>query len=54
MLEEMTLSNGRPWLGSLSLSLRSSALIASSPRTAYCTFWRLGLSASTVSGRITS
>ena len=54
MLEEMTLSNGRPWLGSLSLSLRTSALIASSPRTAYCTFWRLGLSASTVSGRITS
>lgn len=52
MLVEMTLSKGRPLSGSLSLSLRASALIASSPRTAYCTFWRAGLRASTVSGRI--
>lgn len=52
MLEEMTLSKGRPWLGSLSLSLRTSALIASSPRTAYCTFRRAGFSVSIVSGRI--
>lgn len=52
MLEEMTLSKGRLWLGSLSFSLRTSALIASSPRTAYCTFWRAGLRASIVSGRI--
>ena len=52
MLEEMTLSKGRSWLDSLSFSLRISALMASSPRTAYCTFWRAGLSASKVSGRI--
>ena len=52
MLEEMTLSNGRPCSSSLSFSLRTSALIASSPRTAYCTFLRAGLSPSIVSGRI--
>jgi len=52
MLEEMTLSKGRPWLGSLSLSLRISALIASSPRTAYCTFMRAGFKLSIVRGRI--
>ena len=52
MLEEMTLSKGRSWLCSLSCSLRSSALIASSPRTAYWTFWRAGLRLSIVRARI--
>lgn len=52
MLEEITLSKGRSLLGSLSLSLRTSALMASSPRTAYCTFRRAGLRPSIVRERI--
>lgn len=43
MLDEMTLSNGSPWLGRLSSSRSVSALMASSPRTAYCTVWKVGL-----------
>ena len=52
MLDEMTLSKGRVWLGFLSSSRRTSALIASSPRTAYSTLRRPGLSESSVRGRI--
>lgn len=52
MLDEMTLSNGREWFDFLSSSRRISALIASSPRTAYSTLRRAGLSESSVRGRI--
>jgi len=54
MLEEITLSKGSDLsAGScLSLSRRDSALIASSPRTAYSTLRRAGLSESTVRARI--
>jgi hypothetical protein len=54
MLEEITLSKGSDLSPGfcLSLSRRDSALIASSPRTAYSTLRRAGLSESTVRGRI--
>ena len=52
MLDEITLSKGKPWLGSLSFSRRTSALMASSPRTAYSTLWKVGLSVLAVNGRI--
>ena len=54
MLEEITLSKGSDLSAGfcLSLSRRDSALIASSPRTAYSTLRRAGLSESTVRGRI--
>lgn len=50
MLEEMTLSKGSPLLGDLSFVRYSSALIASSPRTAYSTLRKEGLSESRVRG----
>lgn len=52
MFDEMTLLNGNPLLATLSWFRYSSALMASSPRTAYCTFKRAGLSESTVRGRM--
>ncbi len=52
MFEEMTLSNGSPWLSSFNCARSSSALIANSPRTAYCTFRTAGFSASAVRGRM--
>ncbi len=54
MLDEMTLSKGSLLSAGfcLSLSRRDSALIASSPRTAYSTLRRAGLSESTVRARI--
>lgn len=52
MLDEMTLSKGKPWLSSLSALRCSSALIASSPRTAYWTFKRDGFTESRVNGRM--
>lgn len=52
MLELMILSKGRPWSGSFSWSRYASALIASSPRTAYWTLSSDGLIDSTVNGRI--
>ena len=52
MLEDMTLSKGRPLATPFSWSLTrySSALIASSPRTAYCTLRTAGLRLSTERG----
>lgn len=52
MLEDMILSKGRPLATPFSWSLTrySSALIASSPRTAYCTLRTAGLRVSTERG----
>lgn len=44
MFALMILLNGSVWFGFLSSSLYFSALIAISPRTAYCTFLMRGLS----------
>jgi hypothetical protein len=54
MFEEITRSNGRPlfWPFSLSVTRYSSALIASSPRTAYWTLRTAGLRESTVRDRM--
>lgn len=52
MLDEMTLSKGSPLSDCLSCSRYASALIASSPRTAYWTFNIDGFNESTVSGRM--
>ena len=52
MFDEMTRSNGKPWSGSASLLRYSSALIASSPLTAYSTLRMAGLRESAVRGRM--
>lgn len=52
MFDEMTLSNGSPLSEFLSCSRYNSALIASSPRTAYWTFNTDGFSESAVRGRM--
>lgn len=52
MLDDMTLSKGRSWSAVLSFVRYSSALIASSPRTAYSTLRSAGFRDSMVRGAI--
>ena len=51
-MDEMTLVNGRSVVPEASFSRCSSALIASSPRTAYCTLAIAGLRSAAMRGRI--
>ena len=52
MLDEMTLENGRSVVPAASFTRCSSALIASSPRTAYWTLAIAGLRSEATRGRI--